>query len=103
MKHDHEYDGKDMTATQDIADRAECLSKHIESITNVTEATLIGMIRGLVGAIREHNEAETHLIAVGNAFDGLSFIGPFNDFDSAYHYTQQVEEEWNIITLAKPE
>ena len=43
-------------------------------------------------------------LAVGNAFDGLSFYGPFPDNSSAVDYAQNiVDADWRAVPLSRPE
>jgi hypothetical protein len=45
-----------------------------------------------------------YVIAVGNAFDGLSMIGPFDTFDDALDHAEQLEghPEYVVCELEKP-
>lgn len=43
-------------------------------------------------------------VAVGNAFDGMTFYGPFEDDHEAFEWADQniVGEEWHTVPLEPP-
>jgi len=45
-----------------------------------------------------------YVVAVGNAFEGLTLVGPFDSFDEAEKYTDAecVYGEWNIVKVEVP-
>jgi hypothetical protein len=46
-----------------------------------------------------------HVVALGNAFDGLSLHGPFEDVEDAVDYAEQSYqgEDYHIVPLGGPE
>jgi hypothetical protein len=42
------------------------------------------------------------MICYGNVVDGLTFVGPFMDHDSAVAYCEGDDSQWNIIPLSSP-
>lgn len=56
------------------------------------------------GASIDFDRADLYIVAVGNAFDGMRMVGPFDDMYSAQEYAEGLNgEQWNIIPLDKPE
>jgi hypothetical protein len=43
-----------------------------------------------------------YIIVYGNIFDGLEFVGPFSDRDSALLYSEGDSGEWHIVELQPP-
>ena len=43
------------------------------------------------------------VVSLGNAFDGLTLVGPFKTFDDAIQFVDMLNEPWNIIKVEKPE
>lgn len=47
---------------------------------------------------------EQHIVVLGNAVDGLTFVGPFDDYDAAMEYAgSYVDRDWHIAPLSAPE
>lgn len=44
-----------------------------------------------------------YVIVIGNPFDGMTVVGPFDDPDTASAYGEDQEDDWWIVTLQKPE
>ena len=47
---------------------------------------------------------EKYAIAVGNAFDGISLIGPFDTFEDALSHAEELEghPEYVVCEIEKP-
>lgn len=48
----------------------------------------------------------TIIIAFGNAFDGLSLVGPFENYEDADQYAQAHRadyEEYNLVEVTEPD
>lgn len=46
---------------------------------------------------------EHHIVVVGNVVDGLSFHGPFDDYDSAMKYGESFTcDDWHVVPLQAP-
>jgi hypothetical protein len=43
-----------------------------------------------------------HIIASGNAFDGIFFFGPFDDADSAVEWAERNCFEWHLVYVEEP-
>jgi hypothetical protein len=47
--------------------------------------------------------AEPHVVAVGNAFDGVTLYGPFHDANEAIEYAEKnVSSEWSTVVVVPP-
>ena len=46
-----------------------------------------------------------HIIVYGNPVDGFSFIGPFDDHESAHEFAEEYKGgvEWWVLTLEEPD
>lgn len=45
----------------------------------------------------------SHVVSIGNAFDGLCLVGPFNDNEDAQEYGDTLRNvEWAVIELDCP-
>lgn len=54
--------------------------------------------------IDEQAESTQAIIAVGNAVDGLTFIGPFPDHEAAVEYAEGLlSKDWVIAKLDEPQ
>lgn len=44
------------------------------------------------------------VLAIGNAFDGLTFVGPFGDMQEAIDYAENHarDDVWHIVNVLKP-
>jgi hypothetical protein len=47
---------------------------------------------------------KNYVVAVGNAFDGLTLYGPFNDEGEALRFAEDEisAAEWNVVLLNEP-
>jgi len=43
-----------------------------------------------------------YVVSIGNAFDGLSLVGPFEDEIDANDYADGLNDEWHIMELTDP-
>lgn len=46
------------------------------------------------------------VIAFGNPFDGMTVVGPFEDYEEANRYAELHAadyEDWHVITVSAPE
>jgi hypothetical protein len=47
---------------------------------------------------------EQYIVAFGDAFNGLSFYGPFDTHEEASAYAErETNDAWHVLPLAKPE
>jgi hypothetical protein len=44
-----------------------------------------------------------YIVAVGNAFDGVSLYGPFESFEDAEPFAQNQDADWHIVKLLSEE
>ena len=44
------------------------------------------------------------VLAVGNAFDGISLYGPFNNGEEASEYAERHarEDDWHVVPIIEP-
>lgn len=45
---------------------------------------------------------EYHVVATGNAFDGMTLHGPFLSLDDAVKFGEGSDSEWHLIALEEP-
>jgi hypothetical protein len=50
----------------------------------------------------KEKEIKMFVIVYGNFVDGLSFVGPFINHDSALLYCEGDNTEWHIVELSEP-
>lgn len=45
------------------------------------------------------NTVTKAIVIIGTIFDGLSFVGPFDDIEDAFTWAEHHAEEWQVATL----
>jgi hypothetical protein len=43
------------------------------------------------------------IIAMGNMADGMTFVGPFEDYSACQDYAHALDGDWLMVTLEEPE
>lgn len=43
------------------------------------------------------------VVVTGNAFDGQSIFGPFNDAEQANEWAENVQDDWWVVELLSPD
>lgn len=50
-------------------------------------------------------DIEPHIVITGNVIDGCAFVGPFDDYDSALKWAEDLPpvDDWHVAALDHPD